>query len=215
MDLSNVDLLSLQSSYMQKDPTTIALCAALTPQFRQLATETKLCIIYARISELDDAVLDELAWQMHVDWYDSTLDIEIKRNLIKNSIRFHQIKGTPTAVEVVASTVFGRSWVEEWFEYGGDPYYFRVNVEASHQGASQSDLIKLENLINQYKNTRSWLEIINIFLTSNSILYVAAAMTTGESITVYPWNVTEVDSNGQMIIGVGYQAVETITVYPL
>lgn len=215
IDLKNVDLLSLQTSYMKKDFTTKALCAALTPQFRQLANETKLCLIYSRVNELDEEALDELAWQMHVDYYDATVAIEVKRELVKNSLKWHKKKGTAGVVKEVIAAVFGRSWIEEWYQYGGYDFHFKVNVEASQQGASQADLIKLESLIDEYKNERSFLEKINIFLASLGTFFVASTLNCGEQITVYPWSITEVSGSGMMRIGPGYQAVETTTVYPL
>ena len=36
MDLTNLDLLSLQPQFLQQDPVTIALCKAFQPVFVQL-----------------------------------------------------------------------------------------------------------------------------------------------------------------------------------
>ena len=69
MNLNNINLLDLQTSYMKQDPTTIAMCKILTPIFRELSKESKLAFIYGRVDELDDKILDELAWQFHVDFY--------------------------------------------------------------------------------------------------------------------------------------------------
>ena len=100
-------------------------------------------------------------------------------------------------------------------EYGGDPYYFWVNVEASQRGASAADLIRLENSVNQYKNTRSCLEVINIFLSSIGSLYIVGSLIAREHIKVYPWNITEVSSSGLIRVSLGYQAEEATTIYPL
>ncbi|WP_170932735.1 phage tail protein I [Desulfosporosinus sp. FKB] len=215
IDIYSVSVLDLLPPNLKQDPDMIAASKAVDSEFTLVVNEVQDCIILPRIDELESDLVDLLAWELHVDFYDAELPVETRRALVKNSVQAHRLKGTPAAVEMVASTVFGRCSLDEWFNYGGNPYFFRVNVEASQQGASQSNLTKLESLINEYKNTRSWLEIVNIFLTSNSKFYVAAAMTTGESITVYPWNQTEVDSNSLMVIGLGCQSVETTTVYPL
>lgn len=169
MDLKNVDLLSLQTSYMKQDPTTQALCAALNPHFRQLADEVKACLIYSRIDELDDAALDELAWQMHVDWYDSTAEIEIKRSLIKNAINVHRYRGTPFAVEETVKTYFGDGEVQEWFEYGGQPYYFKVMT--TNTRVNTTLLNQFLKVLNSVKNARSWLEAVEITATDEMNLY--------------------------------------------
>ncbi|GFN35914.1 phage tail protein I [Tepidimicrobium xylanilyticum] len=111
---------------MKQDPTTQALCAALNPHFYQLADEVKVCMMLLQVNELDNSALDELAWQLHVDWYDAHADIEVKRQLIKNAIKVYRYRGTPYAIEQVIEDYFDDGEVEEWFEYGGDPYYFRV-----------------------------------------------------------------------------------------
>jgi len=182
MELSNVDLLSLQSGYMQKDTTTIALCKALTPQFQQLATETKLCLIYARIDDLDEPVIDELAWQMHVDWYDAAADISIKRQLIKTSIIVHMYRGTPYAVEQVIMTHFGDGHVEEWFDYGGEPGMFKVvtaNASVTAELAAQ-----FTRILNSAKRASAHLEEIIITLSGEMDVYLGTIVHTGDFIEV-------------------------------
>ncbi|EGW39154.1 phage tail protein I [Desulfosporosinus sp. OT] len=180
MDLSNVDLLSLQSPYMQKDPTTIALCKALNPQLQQLAAETKLCLIYPRIGELDEPILDELAWQFHVDWYDATADITVKRQLIKTAIIVHMYRGTPYAVEQVIQMYFGDGYVEEWFDYGGQPGMFKVvtsNPTVTAELANQ--FIKV---LNSAKRKSAHLEEILIALDGEFDMYLAGVVHTGDYI---------------------------------
>ncbi|WP_058953153.1 phage tail protein I [Clostridium tyrobutyricum] len=214
MDLNNIDLFALQTTYMKKDSTTKALCKALNPYFIKLSQDVKLALIYSRIDELDVQAVDELAWQMHVDFYDYTLSIESKRRLVKSSLEWHKIKGTPEAVEKASSSVFGNSKLEEWFEYEGEPFFFRMDVDITEQGASPENLKKLDILINEYKNKRSWLEIIRIFLTAKGTMYFASTISSGEEITVYPWLSTETVSKGKLNIATANRFVEETTIYP-
>lgn len=215
MNLENIDLLSLQTTQMKKDPTTIAMCAALTPRFQQLSGDVKSVLIYSRVNDLDDATIDELAYQMHVDFYSTSLPLEVKQQVVKNSLRWHRIKGTPAAVEEAAKVVFGRSWITEWYEYGGAPYMFKVNVEATNRGASPEDFMLLEQLVNAYKNKRSWIELINIFLTTHGSIFIRSCMTSGEEITVYPWGPKDIESIGSIKLAIGTSTgAESITVYP-
>lgn len=215
MDLNNINLLDLQTNYMKQDKTTQAICYALNKQFRKLSQEIKSVSIYSRLNELFEPLIDELAWQMHVDFYDYSLSLDKKVELIKNSLRLHKIKGTPAAVEEAASTVFGRTKLEEWFEYGGEPFFFRVNVEVTEQGASPENLKKLDLLINEYKNKRSWLEKVNIFMTLKCKMYFASCMNTGEEIIVYPWSPKNVQSKGNVNIAIAQSpGVESMTIYP-
>lgn len=187
MTLENVSLLSLQTSYMRQDPTTVALCAALDEQFRQLGEDVKRVLIYARIWELDDALLDELAWSMHVDGYDAKAGIEEKRRMMKSSLRIHRYKGTVYAVEQVVADVFGEdAEVLEWFDYEGKPYHFKVNVYCKEHGASAADILRAERLILASKNLRSVLERIVLILFSKGTLQVNSAAIISEVTMILP-----------------------------
>jgi phage tail P2-like protein len=160
MNLSNIDLIKLQTNFMKQDTTTQALCSVLTPQFQQISDEIKACLIYSRVDELPEKVLDELAWQMHVDFYDVMPDIQKKRELVKKSIIIHRTKGTPYAVEQLIKVLFNDGYVEEWWEYGSSPYMFRVVIVNPETASDISD--KFIRALESVKNVRSFLEDIVI-----------------------------------------------------
>jgi phage tail P2-like protein len=125
MDINDIDLLKLQTLFMQQDPTTQAMCATLNPQFKSIFAEIKKCLILPNIDQLPVELLDELAYELHIDWYEPTASIDIKRALIKNSDKVHMYLGTPYAIEQVVLDYFGDGTIEEWYQYGGEPYHFR------------------------------------------------------------------------------------------
>lgn len=192
MDLTNFNLLSLQTQQMQKDPTTIALCSALQPLFSQLPEETKAVIIYARIDTLNDSLLDELAWQFHIDTYDAYAPIEAKRRLIKQSIQIHAYKGTVYAVRTALQATFGRAVVNEWFKYGGEAYHFRVDIDASETGIGEREIAYSERIALENKNVRSFLESIHIFLTTYAQHVVRIASVSGEATVIYPYALSDI-----------------------
>lgn len=213
MDLNNIDLLDLQTSYMKQDPTTIAMCKALNPIFRELSKESKLAFIYGRIDELDDKTLDELAWQFHVDFYSVDFPINVKRNLIKNSKIIHRLKGTPIGVEHLLSSIFGSSKLVEWFEYDGKPFMFKVKVDVENNINLLLD--KFEESINSVKNTRSHLEKIEIYTVSKSTAYMGLTTLCGEEVKVFPWQPKDLLSKGNFKVALGNSGgVENITLYP-
>lgn len=215
MELNNIDLFSLQTSYMQQDIFVKALCKALNPYIKILDKSTILTYVYGRVDELDEETVDSLAWQFHVDFYDYALTLEKKRQLVKSAIRLHRIKGTPQAVIDASTTVFGRTKLKEWFEYNSEPFYFSLDVDVTETGASPEQLRKLDILINAYKNKRSWLEILNIFLTTIGTLSIGAIAIDAEEIAVYPWSPKDIDSVINYTIPLAQSAGnETITTYP-
>lgn len=187
VDLSNVDLLAMQSRYMRRDVTTRALCAALTPLLRELAGLTDLVVIYPRIDQLTGAVLDILAWGFHVDGYDALAGDEEKRSMIKNSFLIHRYKGTVYAVRKIVEGVFGEDGkIEEWFQYAGSPYHFSVDVYCSTRGVTAADQLRAVQLVKAGKNLRSELDGLNLILSQGATQKVAAAVSCGELIEVYP-----------------------------
>lgn len=83
-----------------------------------------------RIDELPEELVDLLAWQFHVD-YDEPLglDLDKKRALVKNSFSWHRRKGTKSVLEEIIRILnFEDFKIEEWYVYGGEPYFFRLNI---------------------------------------------------------------------------------------
>lgn len=214
IDIYTVSVLDLLPPNLKQDQDIIAASKAVDNEFSLVVDEVKNCIILPRIDELESDLVDLLAWELHVDFYDSSLPIEIRRTLVKNSTRWHRGKGTAGAVEEIAGTVFGDSKLQEWFQYGGKPYFFKINVDVSKTGASVDNIKLLDRLIEGYKNKRSWLEIINIFLTCYGQVYYGSCIASGEEIQVFPWQITELKNTEQINLSVRHISGESIIVYP-
>lgn len=102
----------------------------------------------------DDYILDALAADMHVDYYDKNFPSDIKRKIIDNSMILHMLKGTAGSVERALATVNLNGVVQEWWEYDGDPYHFQIEIAAF----TSFDVHQAKKLIQEYKNLRSWFD---------------------------------------------------------
>jgi len=151
-DLYSVDFTRSLPPTLKDDPEINALGRAIAGQLQITAQQIRRNIIYARIDELDEQTLDILAYDLHVDWYDHSYPIEVKRQTIKDSVKIHRRLGTKYAVETALGAVFPGTRVEEWFEYGGDPYTFRppsapvrhtLSMKNAPAGRSKADVLKL------------------------------------------------------------------------
>lgn len=213
VDLKNVDLLSLQSRYMQGDVTTQALCAALNPLLQELGNQVDLVILYPRIDDLSGSVLDELAWGFHVDAYDALADDTEKRRMIKNSFLIHKFKGTAFSVRKIVEGVFGDAGaIEAWYQYSGEPYHFRVDVYCQNRGATAAEQLRALQLVEAGKNLRSELDGIRLILAQGVNQTVAAAGTWGALLEVYPMG--EIDIHQVKVAATAAQTA-TIDVYEL
>ena len=97
--------------------------------------------------------LDELAWELNTPWYIHDAGVAAKRSAIQRGESINRRLGTPWAVERVAEMYFGQALVEEWQEYGGEPYHFRVKTANLSAAVANSDIIR--ELVERTKNLRS------------------------------------------------------------
>ncbi|MBP2655420.1 MAG: phage tail protein [Firmicutes bacterium] len=180
----NFDLLSLVSPSIRYDSQVIAACSALESELQAVSCAVDNLLIVSNVSSQPEAVIDHLAWQWHVDFYDDTLDLATKRSLVQNAINWHRKKGTVAVVQEYVSTVLSNGIVSEWFDYGGEPYYFKVSTDEVISSLSIYE--KLVDIINAVKNARSWLEGVIICRTWNCNLYFSSALVSGKMLTLSP-----------------------------
>jgi phage tail P2-like protein len=181
VDVNTLNLLSLQSRLMQNDMHVQGMAAALDPQFVQIANQLISALIYTRV-DAPESVLDILAWQFNVDWYESDSDIDTKRQAINDALIIKKTQGTPAAVQRVVEIYFGNGRVEEWFDYGGVPGYFRVVTNnPSATGAQAALLIRA---VDKVKNLRSRLESVIIESTDNMDLYHGHVLQMTDNLTL-------------------------------
>ncbi len=158
--LREISLLDILPPNLLEDKKIYAAAKALDLELGDITDKTKLVLHLPRLDELPDEVLNLLAWQFHCDLFKSDLGIEVKRNLIRESIAWHRIKGTPAAVEKAISTLLAPTEISEWFEYGGEPYRFKpiinlTDARVVFDGERKAELYKT---IAAMKNVRSWLD---------------------------------------------------------
>lgn len=155
MTIDNPDMLKVLPNFMKSDETVKALSAAMSKLFSDPGKKVKQIRKWDQIDSLSDAQLNEIAWEFNVDWWDSSLSIERKRAVIKTCYRILEKRGTKYAVNELITATFGYGEVTEWFEYGGEPYWFRITTDTI---LTEEGLNLFAALIDKVKSTRSWLE---------------------------------------------------------
>lgn len=162
--------------------------------------KSELILLLPKLDSLPNNILDELAYQFHVDFYKDTFTHEIKVSLIKNSIAMHRIKGTPYAVEDVCQKVFKSAKVVENWEYGGKPYHFKVKL-ISESMPNQKVIDDLNTAINMTKNVRSWCDELGFYRKLDNKIYYALLPTQHRVINIYPTKFKQPDIYSKIHIG--------------
>lgn len=167
---------------------------------------------------VDASALPSLAEQFHVQGLEGWLfaqDERQKRKLIKQAIELHRYRGTPWAVRQVLRILELEGDISEWFEYGGKPYFFRMDVTIKARGLGEDEFNALVTMIHEYKNVRSKLEMLTLWLVNQSqIPVIASTVLSGEITTVLPVLHDSIEQSGVVNIGTGCWSIEFVTVYP-
>ena len=110
-------------------PDVQAVSYAIRMQIARIYDLSQRCRMLAGIDAIGEDVLDLLAVELQSIYYDTSLPIDKKRDIIRSTLRWHWYGGTRASVEDYIRTIFGGGDVTEWYEYGGSPYTFKIDAE--------------------------------------------------------------------------------------
>lgn len=164
--------------------------------FSKTEADVDIILLLANIDKMGDALLDTLAWQYHVDFYEVNASLTEKRHMVKESIKVHRIKGTPQAIEAACKSRAKEIEVKEWFEYGGEPYHFRV-VIVDGDLSDEDSLAKTSDIVEKTKNVRSWNDGVIYSRSVGSKIWAKAALHARKKYTFYPASFVMKDVTGQ------------------
>lgn len=178
INIQTVSMLDLLPPSIRSDPAMAAAAAALDVQLQETTSMITALDIFGRAAEWTEAETDELAWQYNPPYYDAGLPLDQKRTLVKNAIPFHRHKSTPKAVEDLIAILFGEGVVEEWWQYGGDPYHFRVltnNPDVTNERAEE-----FISAVDAVKRLSAVLDSVTISQTEELPLYIGSFLHFGD-----------------------------------
>lgn len=200
--LHDSNITDILPEFLAQKPEVIALGYSLNKAIQRLLGHCQNIGIYDSIDTLPEQVLDLLALEFKTQYYDDTFSIEIKRSLIKNTLNWYMYTGTAAAVTELVAAVFGDGEIEEWFEYGGEPYHFKIHT---FNVATTDEMIKLaESLVKSVQNVRSQLEEVIIEIVESMTLYIGCKAMIDEDVTLHcstsGFYVYLVDESGMQLV---------------
>lgn len=136
--LRGSQLIDICTPSIQYDRQVQSACTAFDYQMYEIIDDTGQVVMIPNIMNLtDEKLVDILAWQFHVDFYDATKDLEFRKQLVQLSIVWHKTKGTVDLVNWVLNMFYGppfyktAPYIQEWWQYYNPfpPNYPIVNVD--------------------------------------------------------------------------------------
>lgn len=174
--ITSKNLLHTLPDVLKEDKKLLALATIVADLLAARPEEIDKVRIYPQIENLPESLLDILAYDFKVDWYGYNYSLSVKRAQIKDSFSVHRTLGTRGSVERALSDIYPGTEVEEWSDYGGNPYYFRVLLDVTDQQVSISH-DEIIRTINMFKPIRSHLQDNTVIYRSRANIVIS--VTTG------------------------------------
>lgn len=166
-------------------------------------------------------ILPWLAWALSVDDWSDSWSEQVRRNVIKASIEVHRKKGTIGALKKALQAFnYTNVKVEEWFDYGADPYFFRVFFDVTEPGFDVNILPQVQKVIESTKNARSHLESLRAYLSAEMGLVSIGSIILSKEVTslepvIFDHDDELENESDAPIMGAFLITKEITTIYPL
>ena len=168
----------------EKDPEIQALSYALQQQFKKLKAYADKTQCYSDVDDLDEEILDYFAVEMRSMYYEQNLEIERKREIVKNTLKWYTYAGVPATAAEMVGVVFGSGKIVEWFNYD-EPPFTPGTFDIITSARLTPDIIEqLNAMIRKAKNVRSHIRKVTIVRDVHSAMHLAAFQTAVQECTV-------------------------------
>lgn len=151
---------------LAEQPWVQALAEASRKMRRRVMAYADRTRLFCDIDEASEEALDALAVELQTPLYKNDYPLTVKRQIVKNSMLYYIRSGTRCAVEELLADIYQGAEVEEWFEYGGEPNYFRVAIDISRTTVPVAEMTpaELESWLYSVKRASSALESLSYMI---------------------------------------------------
>lgn len=163
-------LLEVLPDVLRQDDKMLALATGIAELLVDRPSEIEQNMLYQRIDDLPEELLDQLAHDFGVSWWDNDWNLAQKQATFRESWHVRRHLGTKYAVELALSTSFGSGKVQEWFEYDGEPNHYRI---------FDVDIQQVND------NIRTFLQILEVVSRKNAVLDSIRAISVRELTLFY------------------------------
>lgn len=176
-----IDLKECSSAYIMpeslaRNEKVISMGYALQKTAQKILEKTDMVSVYSGVDYLPEEVVDLLAVELRAQYYDFSMSVADKREAVKKAMSWYEMAGTLHAVKELTEFVWGRNCdIEEWFQYGGRPYTFRIYINDADNLITEDGDRKFMMSLQNVKNTRSLLEAIIFRREQEKLLYIGSA----------------------------------------
>lgn len=161
------------------------------------------------------AFLPYLAWAFSVDRWSQAWPLSAKRAAVRAAYFIHSRKGTIGALRRVVEPLGYLIEVHEWWEEvpAGVPGTFRLLIGVLDTGITEAMYQELTWLIDDAKPLSRHLAGLAISLDISGKEYLAAALTTGDELDIYPPAQRDIEVGGTLAWGSREHVIDSMDIY--
>lgn len=156
--LKDAEIINSLPSIIGNQTWAKAISFATSQMFKLILTMADATQTFSKVDELDHDVLDILATDLRVSNYNQSYSLDLKRKLVKFALQYWATAGTKAATEEVVKAIFGDASISEWFEYGGEPGYFKISI--TDTALTDADVLEFKRVAENVKRLSAWLDKI-------------------------------------------------------
>lgn len=149
----------------------VAIGNVVNKNIKKLLELLSHSLVECEIDSLPEDILDVRAVELNVPYYNANIDIDKKRNLIKNVIKLYRKAGTKDAINEMISYTIGSGNVEEWYEFNGEPGTFKIRTA---EKTTEDSLILFKKILRLIKPASATLLSVELGQKLESNLYIGA-----------------------------------------
>ena len=156
--LQDGEFADLLPSFLREKADVAALSYAYKMAMQKMLIFASRTRLYADIDNQPSEILDLMAIEMNASYYDMTMPLDTKREIIKDSIYLRMMAGTKSALRRLVQTIYPDGDIIEWFDFDSpkeqDIGAFDIITSEDSEQESYDKILKL---IRQTKNVSSHL----------------------------------------------------------
>jgi len=184
------EFLELMPSLFKEKADVAAISYAFKMAVASLLIDQKRTYLFSDIDSATEEILDLMALELNAPYYSEDLDIDTKRNLVRNAIIFQSKAGTKKAVQDLVTLLFGQDEIVEWYDFPdgpGTPGTFDITTSAHITPDVYEQFAKtIENVKNESSHMRyvSFLRELEMKLAAGFGRSVASEQTVTNDVVI-------------------------------
>lgn len=115
--------------------------------------------VWSALDKVDSRYYDYIAASIRAPYYSSADPDDKKLAVIKSAFKIYMTAGTRYAVETLVQAVFDNAKFVPWYEYGGNPYCFKIIADTDFDDKTMEYFLKI---LRRVKSTRSHLDTVEV-----------------------------------------------------